>query len=266
LIAALQEDITVLLESTTTVYNDDLTIKNQAQLDYALSLDDKVMVINGVVDINSAFATGASLDSLNVVMDKMNTITKDVIIASTADLQVTNLKSVGGDYTVTGSNISDTSLHTVAGDATYSYGTDSYTEANLVHVGGSISIVDNSSATVDFSGLQTLGTAFAVTDGMAVTDTLNDATTVLLGDAIDDTVIAAGGLTLAYSAAVASDVVVTAEGVSFDVTGAQDVTGNVSVDVAALNAAFGNIVGDVMVVLKALWCLRLPTLLQTAYH
>ena len=248
LISALQEDITVLLESTTTVYNDDLTIKNQAQLDYALSLDDKVMVINGVVDINSAFATGASLDSLNVVMDKMNTITKDVIIASTADLQVTNLKSVGGNYTVTGSNVSDTSLHTVAGDATYSYGTDSYTEANLVHVGGSISIVDNSSATVDFSGLQTLGTAFAVTDGMAVTDTLNDATTVLLGDAIDDTVIAAGGLTLAYSAAVASDVVVTAEGVSFDVTGAQDVTGNVSVDVAALNAAFGNIVGDVMVV------------------
>lgn len=248
LITALQEDITVLLESTTTVYNDDLTIKNQAQLDYALSLDDKVMVINGVVDINSAFATGASLDSLNVVMDKMNTITKDVIIASTADLQVTNLKSVGGNYTVTGSNVSDTSLHTVAGDATYSYGTDSYTEANLVHVGGSISIVDNSSATVDFSGLQTLGTAFAVTDGMAVTDTLNDATTVLLGDAIDDTVIAAGGLTLAYSAAVASDVVVTAEGVSFDVTGAQDVTGNVSVDVAALNAAFGNIVGDVMVV------------------
>lgn len=246
LIEALQADLTVLLESTTTVYNDDLTIKNQAQLDYALSLDDKVMVINGVVDINSAFATGASLDSLNVVMDKMNTITKDVIIASTADLQVTNLKSVGGNYTVTGSNVSDTSLHTVAGNATYSYGTDSYTEANLVHVGGNISIVDNGSATVDFSGLDdSFAGEFKITNGTTTTNALTNATTVKLSNAIDDTNLsltnpATTGITVNYTAAIGSTVIIESAA-TFDLNGAQDLSGDLDITCASLSAEFGDI-------------------------
>merc|ERR1712137_57225 len=114
------------LESTTTIYQGDLNIRNQAELDYALELDDKVMVINGSVVINSTFATGAALTSLNSVITKMVTITGDVTVTSTADLDMDSLNSVGGSYAVTGFNITDSALTTVGVNATFAYATDAY--------------------------------------------------------------------------------------------------------------------------------------------
>ena len=141
LIVTLQSDLTTLLESTTTIYQGDLNIRNQAELDYALELDDKVMVINGNVEINSTFATGAALTSLNSVITKMVTITGNVTVTSTADLDMDSLNSVGGNYAVAGFNITDSALITVREHPTLAYATDAYNEPNLIHVRGTLTIL-----------------------------------------------------------------------------------------------------------------------------
>ena len=246
LIEALQDDLTVLLESTTTVYNDDLEILNDAQLEYALSLDDKVMVINGDVEINTNFAgtDPAKLAEINSVMSKMNTVTGNVTIQSTADLLADKLRSIGGDYSVSGFNITDTSLVNVAGDATYNYSTDSYTESNLENIGGSLTITDNGSAIVDFSNLETIGatSVFSIRDsGGVVTNTLTDATTIKLGNAIEDANLSTpGGLIVNYTAAVADDIVVDVL-TSMTILGTQAVTGDIDVTCENLTATFADV-------------------------
>lgn len=246
LIEALQDDLTVLLESTTTVYNDDLTITNDAQLEYALSLDEKVMVINGFVNIDTNFAgtDAAKLADINSVMSKMNTVTGNVTIQSTADLLADKLRSVGGNYAVSGFNITDTALENVAGNATYNYSTDSYTESNLKNIGGSLTITDNGSATVDFSSLETIGatSVFSIKDSGGVeTNTLTDATTIKLGNAIEDANLSIpGGLTVNYTAAVADDVVVDVL-TSMTISGGQAVTGGVDITCENLTAAFADV-------------------------
>lgn len=245
LIEALQDDLTVLLESTTTVYNDDLTITNDAQLEYALSLDNKVMVINGFVNVDTNFAgtDAAKLADIDSVMYKINTVTGNVTIQSTANLLADKLRSVGGNYEVSGFNITDTALANVAGNASYNYTTDSYTESNLENIGGSLTITDNGSATVDFSNLQTIGatSSFSIKDsGNNVTNLLTDATTVKLGSAITDAKIATPGLTVAYTAAVADDILVDAS-TTFTLSGGQDLTGNLDVTCENLTAAFADV-------------------------
>ncbi len=246
LIEALQDDLTVLLESTTTVYNDDLTITNDAQLEYALSLDEKVMVINGFVNIDTNFAgtDAAKLAEINSVMSKMNTVTGNVTIQSTADLLADKLRSIGGNYAVSGFNITDTALENVAGNATYNYSTDSYTESNLKNIGGSLTITDNGSATVDFSSLETIGatSVFSIKDSGGVeTNTLTDATTIKLGNAIEDAnLFTPGGLTVNYTAAVADDIVVDVL-TSMSILGTQAVTGDIDVTCENLAAAFADV-------------------------
>lgn len=253
LIQTLQSDLTTLLESTTTIYQGDLTITNSAQLDYAVELDNKVMVINGAVTVDSNFATDAALlASLNGVMDKFKTVTGAVDITSASDLTMSNLNSVGGNYTLTGFNITDSALASVAGNAVYNYNSDSYVEQNLVNVGGSLTISNNGAATVDFSNLATV-TGFVINDGAAnpaVTNTLVNTDTITLGAGITDADVAAVGgspavITLSITADSADPLSVstaasfTVLGDTFDVpavtlSGAtvtstlEDITGNIS--------------------------------------
>lgn len=245
LIEALQDDLTVLLESTTTVYNDDLTITNDAQLEYALSLDEKVMVINGFVNIDTNFAgtDAAKLAEINSVLSKMNTVTGNVTIQSTEVLLADKLRSIGGNYAVSGFNITDTALENVAGNATYNYSTDSYTESNLKNIGGSLTITDNRSATVDFSSLETIGatSVFSIKDsGGIVTNSLTDATTVKLGPAISDANITTAGLTVAYTAAVNDDILVDVS-TTMTISGGQAVTGGVDITCENLTATFADV-------------------------
>lgn len=245
LIEALQDNLTVLLESTTTVYNDDLTITNDAQLEYALSLDNKVMVINGYVDVDTNFAgtDAAKLAEINSVMSKMNTVTGNVTIQSTADLLADKLRSVGGDYSVSGFNITDTALANVAGNATYNYTTDSYTESNLENIGGSLTITDNGSAIVDFSSLETIGatSSFSIVDsGNNVTNLLTDATTVKLGPAISDTNIATAGLFVSYTAAVNDNILVDVS-TTMTINGGQAISGDIDITCENLTAAFADV-------------------------
>ena len=244
LIVSLQSDLTTLLESTTTIYQGNLNITNQAELDYALELDDKVMVINGTVAINSTFATGAALTSLNSVITKMVTVTGDVTVTSTADLDMDSLNSVGGNYSVTGFNITDSALTTVGGTATLAYATDSYNEPNLVNVGGTLTITDNGSATVDFSGVTTAG-GFAVSNGAAVTDVLVNVDTISLGSGIVDADIA-NALTLNITADT-TDAISIATSTSIVITGDTFDVGDVTISAAGVTSTLEDITGNILV-------------------
>jgi hypothetical protein len=244
LIQTLQSDLTTLLESTTTIYQGDLNIRNQAELDYALELDDKVMVINGNVEINSTFATGAVLTSLNSVITKMVTITGNVTVTSTADLDMDSLNSVGGNYSVAGFNITDSALITVGGNATLAYATDAYNEPNLVNVGGTLTITDNGSATVDFSGVTTAA-GFAVSNGAAVTDVLINVDTISLGAGIVDADIA-NALTLSITADT-TDAISIATSTSIVITGDTFDVGDVTISAAGVTSTLEDITGNILV-------------------
>ncbi|MFL2586338.1 MAG: beta strand repeat-containing protein [Flavobacteriaceae bacterium] len=244
LIVTLQSDLTTLLESTTTIYQGDLNIRNQAELDYALELDDKVMVINGNVEINSTFATGAALTSLNSVITKMVTITGNVTVTSTADLDMDSLNSVGGNYSVAGFNITDSALITVGGNATLAYATDAYNEPNLVNVGGTLTITDNGSATVDFSGVTTAA-GFAVSNGAAVTDVLINVDTISLGAGIVDADIA-NALTLSITADT-TDAISIATSTSIVITGDTFDVGDVTISAAGVTSTLEDITGNILV-------------------
>ena len=244
LIQTLQSDLTTLLESTTTIYQGDLDITNQAELDYALELDNKVMVINGNVEINSTFATGAALTNLNSVITKMVTITGNVTVTSTSDLDMDSLNSVGGDYAVTGKNITDSALITVGGNATFSYGTESYIESNLVNVGGTLTITDNGSATVNFSGVTTAG-GFAVSDGTAVTDVLTNVDTISLGAGIVDADIA-NAFTLNLTADT-TDAISIATSTSIVITGDTFDVDDVTISAAGVTSTLEDITGNILV-------------------
>jgi hypothetical protein len=246
LIVSLQSDLTTLLESTTTIYQGDLSITNQAELDYALELDDKVMVINGNVVINSTFATGDALTSLNSVITKMTTVTGNVTVTSTSNLDMDSLNSVGGNYAVTGSDITDSALITVGGNATLAYATDAYNEPNLVNVGGTLRITDNGSATVDFSGVTTAG-GFAVYDSGAdaVSDVLTDTDTISLGSGIVDADIA-NAFTLNITADT-SDAISIATSTSIVITGDTFDVGDVTISAAVVTSTLEDITGNISV-------------------
>ena len=259
LIQTLQSDLTTLLESTTTIYQGNLSITSQAQLDYAMELDDKVMVINGNVEVNSTFAASgtAALTNLNAVMDKFKTITGNVTITSTSNLTMNNLTSIGGNYQLTGVDISD-AVVTVGGNATYAYSSDSYDESALTNVGGDLVITDNGSAVVDFSGIVTLAGSFTINAGAGAAGELTDTDTINLSSVITDAKLSdplvltlTDDKTNALSVTTSTDF--TVSGDTFDVaavtlSGAnisstlEDITGNVSATATgALTFAANNV-------------------------
>lgn len=258
LIANLQADVTTLLDHITTVYNGNLTITNDAELAYAVELRDKVMVINGDVDINTTFAsTAAKVASVIEVMNKFNTVTGDVEIVSTSDLEANSLVSVGGDYTVNGKPVSTTSFVNAANNVTLFYDASEDYVTSFVNIGGALKIQENSAATIDFSNVATVGSFSIVSaaDATVETNTLNDPTTVDLG-AISESDLAGtpstNTFTVNFTAAKTVDVSLKTD-TNLTVTGDQDleglvadgnvvvidagaITGNVDID-AAGNAA-----------------------------
>lgn len=261
LIQTLQSDLTTLLESTTTIYQGDVTINNQAQLDYAMELDNKVMVVNGSITVNSTFASAGStaLTNLNAVMDKFKTVTGSVTITSTSDLTMTNLASIGGNYQVTGTDISD-AVVTVAGNATYAYSASvSYNEPTLANVGGDLVITDNGSAVVDFSGIAILDGSFTINAGAGAAGELTDTDTINLSSVITDAKLSdplvltlTADKTNALSVTTSTDFIVSGD--TFDVaavtlSGAnisstlEDISGNVSATASGTLTFAANNVG-----------------------
>jgi hypothetical protein len=209
LIDNLQLDVTTLLDNITTVYNGDLSITNDAELTYALTLKEKVAVINGYVNIDSEFATGAQVDSLQSVMNKFNTVTGKVdidnaILGLTAD----NLRSIGGNYSVSSNPVSTPDLEIVANNVTlhYNNGTDYVTY--FTNIGGVLEIRDNGASVVDFSNLDSVGSFNIISPNPApfiVTNTLTNPTFVNLGN-ISNADISTFSIYISYSASQTADV------------------------------------------------------------
>jgi hypothetical protein len=249
LIANLQADVTTLLDHITTVYNGNLTITNDAELAYAVELRDKVMVINGKVEINTTFATTAEkVTSIIGVMDKFNTVTGDIEIVSTSDLTANSLVSVGGDYSVNGNPVLTPSFVNAANNVTLYYDASEDYVTSFQHIGGTLTIQENSAATVDFSNVVSVG-AFSIVSAADVTvetNTLNDPTTVDLG-AISESDLAGtpstNTFTVDFNAAKTVDVSLKTD-TNLTVTGAQDLVGIVADgNVVAITA--GAITGNV---------------------
>ena len=185
LIENLQLNVTTLLDNITTVYNGDLNITNDAELTYALTLKDKVAVINGYVVIDSEFATGAQVDSLQSVMNKFNTVTGYVdIVNAIVGLTADNLRSIGLEYSVSGNPVSTPDLEIVADNVTLHYndGTDYVTY--FTNIGGHLEIRDNGASVVDFSNLDLVGSFSIISPNpspFVVTNTLTNPTFVNLG-------------------------------------------------------------------------------------
>jgi hypothetical protein len=249
LIANLQADVTTLLDHITTVYNGDLTITNDAELAYAVELRDKVMVINGNVQINTTFATTPEkVTSIIGVMDKFNTVTGNIQIVSTSDLTANSLVSVGGNYTVTGNPVSTPSFVNAANNVTLYYDASEDYVTSFENIGGTLTIQENSAATVDFSNVVSVG-AFSIVsaaDVLVETNTLNDPTTVDLG-AISESDLAGtpstNTFTVAFSAAKAADISLKTD-TNLTVTGAQDLAGIIA-DGNVVDVTAGAITGNV---------------------
>lgn len=158
LIELLQSDVDTLLENITTVYNGDLNITNDAELTYALTLKDKVAVVNGSVYIKSDFATGAQAESLISVMNKFNTVTGSVEIESSlVDMSANSLRSVGGNYKVKGLPVLTPAFVNAANDVTLHYSDDENYVTSFVNIGGKLEIRSNNASVVDFSNVEGVG-------------------------------------------------------------------------------------------------------------
>jgi hypothetical protein len=183
LIENLQLDVNTLLDNITTVYNGNLNITNDAELTYALTLKDKVAVINGFVNIRSDFATGAQVDSLISVMNKFNTVTDSISIKSSHDLTANSLKSVGGNYKVDGLPVLTPDFIYAANDVILHYSDDENYVTSFVGIGGKLEIRSNGASIVDFSNVEDVG-SFSIIDSdppSLETNTLLDPTFVDLG-------------------------------------------------------------------------------------
>ena len=195
-----QNDLTELLAANN-VYDGDLSIKNAAQLAFAVGLDDKIMIINGFLDIDNDGLSAAEVAAVTVkILNVTGTVTVDnttdggvvdlsaltaiggaVSVTGTGDVDFTALASVVGDYSVIGVDITDAALATVGGTYTLNYD-GGYEQPNLTTVGGIVTLTDIATAdpivgtmAIDFSGLATSGafTAGSLTYGVATSVKLN---------------------------------------------------------------------------------------------
>jgi hypothetical protein len=116
-LAAAQADLTSLLASSS-FYNGTLTIGTQAQLDFAVSLGDKVKFINGGLDIDQTTTMDAT--QLTAVMAKVLNVTGAVAYTSTATTTTkgafTSMTGAGSLAIEQAGNISLPKLTTVTGD------------------------------------------------------------------------------------------------------------------------------------------------------
>ena len=249
LILTLQADVTNLLDHITTVYNGDLIITNDAELAYAVELRDKVMVINGDVEIRTNFATTADkVTAIIGVMDKINTVTGGIEIFSSSDLTANSLVSVGGNYFVDGNPVLTPSFVNAANNVTLYYDVPADYITSFQNIGGTLTIQDNGAATVDFSNVATVGSFSIVSaaDVTVETNTLNDPTNVDLG-AISESDLAGtpstNTFTVDFNAGKTVDVSLKTD-TNLTVTGAQDLLGLIA-DGNVVEIDAGAITGNV---------------------
>ena len=213
-LADVQEDVTTLLEADA-VINQDITISNTANLEYASTLvahstDDPQVIVNGDVEIDTTSLTASETIIANEIAGKLKTVIGNVEITSAAALNLSNISFINGNYSVSGSDATDDSLVTITGGLTTNYsGPNDYTQLSEV---GAVVITNAASATlVDFTGVTVLSLN-------AGTMTFANATSVNLGTApvtsltankattIETRMVTSAGVTISGTSATAIDV------------------------------------------------------------
>jgi hypothetical protein len=213
-----QADIDELLAANN-VYDGNLTIASAAQLAFAVGLDDKVMIINGFLTIDTDGLSAAAVAAVtSKILNVTGTVTADnttdggvvdlsaltaiggnVAVTGTADVDFSSLTSVVGSYNINGFDITDDALTTVGGAVTLNYD-GGYSQPNLASA-ASLALTDYTTTgttivgnlMVDFSGL-------TVTTPVTATTTFASATSVKISNAYSS-IIAPDALTVDMLAA-----------------------------------------------------------------
>jgi hypothetical protein len=194
-----------LLLANQNIYDNDLTITNEAELVFAEGLLNRVNIVKGNVEIdNSSFSAGQNT-RLNVVAARMYSIlynfdytgvgtnfTNLSSIGQSADIHVTGsiglpaLTTVGDWYEVVGSDIADGALTTI-GDGFYFNYDGPYSSTSLTSVGGDMEFVviapgggNVGTTSVNFPNLTTAGDIWTSTGGWG-SAIFPEATSVNLG-------------------------------------------------------------------------------------
>ena len=171
-LAAAQHDLAILLASAA-MYNDNVTIYTDFDVDFFYGKINQIGIINGNLTVNTDAISGGKLAHLNEILNAVVAIIGNnaatyvisaghshhhnnnfiVSVVNGAPHSVTiesaegnaieahRLKSVVGDYTVTGADIADIAIDNVGGNLTYEYSGD-YESTSLTTVGGNLSLVD----------------------------------------------------------------------------------------------------------------------------
>lgn len=115
-------------------FTGDLNINSQSSLD-AADIAAYINVIDGNLEVSTGGSTGITVDDVAYISSQIQSVVGDVTI-NTPDgsLDLSELSSVGGNYSVQGSDANDDNLLTVEGDITLNYEGD-YSMPNLTSAG-----------------------------------------------------------------------------------------------------------------------------------
>ena len=129
----LQSDLDELLASSN-VLSGDLIIFDQNSLDAALSLGDRVAIVNGKLHI---VADDLEAAALNELTSKIVAVTADVKVQTDKVLDFSKLESVGDDIAIAGNTVDLSGLRAVGDDMELAYDGD-YDFPELLFVGDTI--------------------------------------------------------------------------------------------------------------------------------
>jgi len=167
-LAIVAEDVKEILAGNATI-NQNIVIKNTAQLEYASSLvgtatDDPNVIVNGKVLIDTtSFTSTITVDQLaavNAITAKIATIlgsgADGLEVKSNSVLDFSNLTFIDANYNITTTRPNDAILNTVTGDLITDYD-GSHVFTNLTSV-DNITITNHASVTIlDLTGVEVSG-------------------------------------------------------------------------------------------------------------
>ena len=124
-----------------------LTINNASSLDQAITFGNQVSTLSGDLTITTGGSTGISSALVSQVTALINSVGGNVTVFSPdGPIDLSQLSSVGGNYSIEGSDANEDNLLTVDGDITLNYEGD-YSMPNLTSA-GRIFIIPISTSTV----------------------------------------------------------------------------------------------------------------------
>ena len=116
-------------------FTGNLDINSQSSLDAAIPDGSYINSIGGNLVVSTGASTGITVEDVEYISSQINSVGGDVTI-NTPDgsLNLSELSSVGGNYSIQGSDANDDKLITVGGDITLNYEGD-YSMPNLTSAG-----------------------------------------------------------------------------------------------------------------------------------